>query len=306
MKIVLFVFQLLSLNAFSQNADSIISKASLYNTVSFLSSDSLKGRLTGSLSSTIAANFIKEYFKENNVRPISVFPDYYDSFKLPRNIQGLNVIGAVPGYGSDSLIIISAHYDHIGKGKTYLTQKDTKKNDDIYNGANDNATGVAAMLEIAKYYAVNRQNYYTILFVAFSAEELGMIGSAHFINNMENPGVIKAVINLEMLGRPDNTKQCFYAGIVSPKIIRGFNKNVKKNYKQRNFLVEDFYPEQKLDLRSDHYSFMHKVPAAFTIMATSPYDEHYHSVTDEVATIDFDFLLEVTNKIATCIKYFGN
>jgi Zn-dependent M28 family amino/carboxypeptidase len=306
MKIVLFVFQLLSINAFSQNADSIISKASLYKSVSFLSSDSLKGRLTGSLGSIIAANFIKEYFKEYRVKPISVFPNYYDSFRVQGTILGLNVIGAVPGYGSDSLIIISAHYDHIGKGATYLTQKGIKKNDDLFNGANDNATGVAAMLEIAKYYAVTRQNYYTILFIAFSAEELGMIGSSHFINNMENPGFIKAVINLEMLGRPDEKKRCFYTGSVSQKIIRGINKNVKKQNSKRNFLVEDIFPEQKLALRSDHYSFTNKVQTTFTIMATSPYDEHYHSVTDEVATIDFDFLLEVTNKIATCIKYFGN
>ncbi len=305
MKTIFFLFQFITASVYSQNIDSIITKESLYTNVSFLASDSLKGRLTGSQGNLIAADYIKQYFKNNGIKPINVFPNYYDSFLVQNTIQALNVVSAVKGYGSDSLIIVSAHYDHIGRGASHLSPKLPVNNDDIYNGANDNATGTAAMMEIAKYYATTNENYYTIIFVAFSAEELWLLGSTHFINGMDNPGLIKAVINLEMLGRPIYKKQCYYTGFVNYKTIKGFNKIVNNATAINNYFVNDPFPEQHLEMRSDHYPFSKAVSQAFTIMASSPTDEHYHAVTDETATIDFDFLCNAVKNIALAIQYFN-
>ncbi len=305
MKAIFLVFHFVALSVSAQNIDSLITKESLYKTVSFLSSDSLKGRLTGSLGNLIAADYIKQYFKKNGVKPINVFPKYYDSFLVQNKILALNVVSAVKGYGSDSMIVVSAHYDHIGKGDSYLSLNLPEKNDDIYNGANDNATGTAAMMEIAKYYAATNHNYYTIVFVAFSAEELGMVGSTHFINDMDKPSLIKAVINLEMLGHPIEKKRCFITGFINQKTIKGINQIIKSETGISKYFINDPFPEQHLKMRSDHYPFSNKVSQAFTIMASSPTNKHYHSVTDETRTIDFDFLCIAAKNIALAIKYFG-
>lgn len=289
----------------AQHTDSLITKESLYKNVSFLAGDSLKGRMTGSTGMAIAANYISSYFKQHGVNSINAFPDYYDRFFVSSKITGINVVGAVPGYGSDSLIIVSAHYDHIGQGTNRLTQKGIAHGDDIYNGANDNATGTAAMMELAKYYAASKTNYYTVIFVAFAAEELGMLGSAHFIKNMDNPGLIKAAVNLEMLGRPIDGAHCFYTGFVSTKTVRAINKTVNEKTGFDKFLTADPFPEHHLDMRSDHYPIAKMVKPSFTIMASSPDDEHYHSITDETPTIDFDFLYSAVKNIALVLQYFN-
>lgn len=262
--------------------------------------------MTGSFGSIMAANYIREFFKQNQVRPLSVFPNYYDSFAVNTTITGLNVVGAVPGYASDSLIIVSAHYDHIGKGGFGYTQKTPHHDDGIYNGANDNATGTAAMMELAKYFAAYRHNYYTILFVAFSGEEMGLLGSKHFAKYIDDPKRIKAVINLEMLGRPHDNKHCFYTGFTAFKTIKAINKYVESKMGVKFFLTTDPFPMQNLQMRSDHYSFAYNGFDTFTIMGSSPTDMYYHSVNDETETIDFDFLLFAVKNIAAAMEYFGN
>lgn len=306
MKGVLILLQLSATLAFSQTPDSLITKQSLYNNVSFLASDSLKGRMTGSFGSTVAANYIREFFKQHQVRPLSVFSNYYDSFSVNTTITGLNVVGAVPGYASDSLIIVSAHYDHIGKGGFGYTQKTPNSDDNIYNGANDNATGIAAMMELAKYFAAYRHNYYTIIFVAFSGEEMGLLGSKHFAKYIDDPKRIKAVINLEMLGRPYYEEHCFYTGFTSFKTIKAINKFVNSKTGVKTFLYDDPFPNQNLQIRSDHYPFAFNGFDSFTIMGSSPEDMYYHSVNDETETIDFDFLLFAVKNIAAVVEYFGN
>lgn len=305
MKALLLLFLPAAFTASAQNIDSLITKQSLYNNVSFLAADSLKGRMTGSTGMYTAANYIREYFKQHHISPVSVFPNYYDSFFVTAKNTGINVVGAVPGAGSDSIILISAHFDHIGYGNNQFTQKGVAWNDKIYNGANDNATGTAAMMELAKYYAATKSNYYTILFVAFTGEEMGMLGSLHFINNTDNPHLIKAAINLEMLGRPTNGEHCFYAGFADGKTIRGFNQIVKEKTGLNRFLTADPFPEHHLEIRSDHYPLARKIKPSFTIMACSPDDEHYHSVTDEIQTIDFDFLCTAVKNIALGLYYFN-
>lgn len=306
MKMILILLQLSATLAFSQTPDSLITRESLYKNVSFLASDSLKGRMTGSFGSTVAANYIREFFKQHQVRPLSVFPNYYDSFLVNSKIIGLNVVGAIPGYASDSLIIVSAHYDHIGRGEIEHIVKQTEPADDIYNGANDNATGTAALMELAKYFATHRHNYYTIIFIAFSGEEMGLLGSKHFAKYIDDAKMIKAVINLEMLGRPHDEKHCFFTGFTAYKTIKNINKYVNGKMAVKEFLTTDPFPNQNLKVRSDHYSFAYRGFDTFTIMGSSPVDMYYHSVNDETETIDFDFLLFAVKNIAAVVEYFGS
>jgi Zn-dependent M28 family amino/carboxypeptidase len=289
-------------------ADSIIKKESLQYTVSFLSADSLKGRLTGSQGVHQAALFIAEKFKTTGLTSYPGKHDFYDSFPLTHNrkkITGVNVVGYLPSQaGIDTTVIFSAHYDHIGQGDDLEYNKNFSSEDDIFNGANDNATGVAALLELATYYAHARNNQYNLLFIAFAGEEMGLIGSTAYVKKTDTKQ-IKAVINLEMLGRPANGN-CFIVTLGNNKVKNYLNKALEKTRgtESGKFFASDTFYEDELKYRSDHYPFAHKIKQAFTIMASSPQDIYYHSVDDEVGTIDFNFLATATKNIAIACEYF--
>ena len=116
----------------------------------------MQGRLTGSKGAENAAIYIRESFKENSIHPLQGINNYFDSFGVyikKIRVTGINVVGAIPSNcNNDSIVIISAHYDHVGQGNDLFINNNHNKYDSIYNGADDNASGTAAMLEIAKYY----------------------------------------------------------------------------------------------------------------------------------------------------------
>jgi len=289
-------------------ADSLINIISLRETVHFLAQDSLKGRLTGSNGANIAASYIAEKFQSTGLDPIAVDQGYFDHFIADYNrkkVPAKNVVGALPGkLTNDTVIIFSAHYDHIGQEDDLPDNHDYNYQDNIFNGANDNATGVAALLELAKYYKTQNTNRYLLLFVAFSGEEMGMIGSNHLMKKMK-PGIVKALINLEMLGRPE-TDNCFIASFTNKAIRNILNDQLKKNNgdTEKAFFITDPYPAENLSKRSDHYPFAKKIKYAFTIMGSSPVDTYYHTVDDEYETIDFDFLWKATINIALACEHF--
>lgn len=310
MKYLLLLMLIVSGSASAQYllADSLVNKSSLQETVHYLSQDSLSGRLTGSRGATIAASFIAARFDTIGLFPLKGNPDYFDNYTANyerKKIPAINVVGTLPGkLTNDTMVIFSAHYDHIGQKDDLLYNKDYDYRDDIFNGANDNATGVAALLELAKYYRALDNNRYLLVFIAFSGEEMGMLGSSWFANK-KNPGLIKAVINLEMLGRPQ-TDNCFIASLQNKSIRDILNNYLKKNQliTGKSFFITDPYPNEKLSYRSDHYPFAKKLKNAFTIMGSSPQDMFYHTVEDEYETIDFDFLLKATKNIALACEQF--
>lgn len=167
----------------------------LLKDVKTLSSDTYEGRKTGTKGGELAKNYIGKRFKEIGLKSFPLLNSYQQAFTFPGiddpKINGKNVIGYIPGR-SASIIVISAHYDHLGviNGK-------------IFNGADDNASGVAGLLKIAAHYAKNKPNY-TLIFAAFDAEEFGRKGSAYFVNHL--PVDIKRIklnLNLDMISHND-------------------------------------------------------------------------------------------------------
>lgn len=309
---ICFTICLLSVRA--QHIDSVITKTKLQQAVWILSADSLRGRLTGSKGAEQAADYIRNNFKNSLLHPINGLSNYFDSFKVFLNKKittAVNVVGAVPSAtGNDSIVIFCAHYDHIGVGDDLPFNRSHSKKDLIYNGANDNASGVAALFSLAQYYSTLKTNKYTILFIAFSAEELGELGSKYFSENI-NTGIVKAVINIDMIGRPDyqySKKYSNKCAVITDneQLIDQLNNSLKKDstVSQKDFFIKDNYPWESLFTRSDHYSFYGKVNNILSFMATSPIDEYYHSTKDEYATIDFDFLLLATKQIAIACRSF--
>lgn len=303
---ILFLLSLFLLNllhAQTSLLDSIITSSSLHSIVEYLAADSLKGRLSGSEGCTKAAQFIAKEFENAGLKPLKGNEGYF----MPVTSSWGNVVGAIQGKSkANEAIIFSAHYDHIGTISTnpnhYNRGDASKENGDtIYNGANDDASGVSAVISLAKYFAQKNNNERTILFIAFGGEELDLLGSRYFAT-MIQPDLIKADINIEMIGRKNSYDNWPYitgesfSNLCSILNNRLYKKDPKK-YK-RNFIARDMFTGEDLFMRSDNYSFAWLGIPAHTIMTTSPFDQYYHSVSDEPSTLDYEFMSRIVKAIA--------
>ncbi len=277
--------------------------------VQTLSHDSMDGRLTGSEGAGKAAAFIHHYMEAVGLKPMEAFAGYYQLFSMEvneKNVATYNVIGQLTGkVRPDSAIIFSAHFDHIGNnnynGKKYRSRYSGRnsKIDQLFNGANDNASGVSAMLALADYYTHHAEPYYTLLFVAFSGEEQGLVGSEKLAAIMPTQHIVR-LINLEMLGRP-NKKGAFITYDRDNNDLQDIlNKNLYNNspaYGKRFFGL-DTYSDQQLFMRSDNFPFARAGVKANTIMATSPQDQFYHHADDEWNTLNYEKMAEIVQAIA--------
>lgn len=156
--------------------DSMLVKKHLYA----LASDEMQGRKTGTLGIEKAAQYIENEFSKIGLTTFEGLDSYRQTFtftnrRTKEDITSANIIGVLEGKSKkDEYVIISAHYDHLG-----IVKKEGQL-DSIYNGANDDASGVTAVLALAEYFKKKNNNERTLIFVAFTAEEMGLIGSTHF------------------------------------------------------------------------------------------------------------------------------
>lgn len=306
MKIRLSIFFIVfSFYAKSQDLliDSIITKESLTHTLSALSNDSMKGRLTTTPETVKAANFIAARFEAAGLKTMAGNENYFSFYPVKfegssSSVDAINVLGAIRGTESpDTSVIFCAHYDHVG----VYRQVSTYAKDSVFNGANDNASGVALLIELAKYYSALGANRYTLVFIAFSGEELGLLGSSYIASHIDQ-SYIHAVINFDMVGRPIDkwTKKCMVIANEPKPLVKQLNAEINS---RKDFFITDQYPEEGLFYRSDHYSFQ-KVKNRIFFTASSPRDMYYHTIHDELKTIDFDFLLTTTKNMANACKIF--
>ncbi len=269
--------------------------------VSALAHDSMQGRATGTEGMMKAAYFIAEQMKSIGLQPVKNNDGYFMNYgKLSPwdTYEAINVIGYIPGSSKpDELVIFSAHYDHLGKIKS--------KKDSVYNGANDNASGTALLLQLASYFTQTKPER-TILFIAFSGEELGLKGSEAFVNTIDENRV-RAVINFDMVGR--SYKNIIYMSgaeygdvqsVMNKELLMLNKEKFGKNYFKRNAPVVQFF------LRSDNYPFaLQRIPA-HTISATPDNDRYYHQPTDEIETLDFELIRELTKTVFIAVQPIVN
>ncbi len=200
-----------------------------------------------------------------------------------------NVVGFVKG-NTDKAIVIGAHFDHLGsnaKGLFSCRQ--------VYNGADDNASGTAVLTQLAKRFSKSETKpRHNLIFAAFSAEELGLLGSKALAEYFENEGLsIEAMINFDMLGHPNRAVE-----VKGSELSSDWNK-----WFQANSTLEDpttlndagFYP------RSDHGSFIkHGIPSV--IFSTGTH-RRYHRTTDETSHINFDGMYRILEKGESFIRF---
>ena len=207
-----------------------------------------------------------------------------------------NVVGVLPGKSRpDEIVIFSGHYDHLG-----ITSKDRNGNvltDSIFNGANDDAAGTTAMMVLAKYFKALGNNERTLVFAAFTAEEVGGFGATYFSNQLD-PAKVIAMFNLEMIGSESKWGK-------NSAFITGYEKTDMGKILQANLEGTDFtfypdpYPAQNLFYRSDNATLARLGVPAHTISTTKiDTDPYYHKATDEIGTIDLDNMTRIIKAIA--------
>ena len=281
----------------SQSINESIVKKHIYT----LANDSMQGRKAGTEGIEKAAKYIEsqfkkiglKYFNNNSFRQTFKYKN-----KRSRNQEELNlfnVIGFLEGNEKkDEIVVISAHYDHLG-------MKSTGSGDLIFNGANDNATGVAAVLTLAEYFKSKNNNSRSILFIAFTAEEMGLVGSNYFGKTI-SPESIVAGINIEMIGKesPFGPNTAWLTGFQRSN----FGKIIQKNLSSSEFKIyPDPFISYRLFFRSDNASFARLGIPAHTF-STSPMDKDldYHKVTDEASTLNMKTITQTIKAIAIGTK----
>ncbi len=297
-----FAFSFLFLRSQTRLTDSLFHPDSLRHIVEVLASDSLNGRFTGTPENYKAALFIAEEFKKAGLNYVAGNNGYFMEVKP----SWFNVVGAIAGKSkAGQVVLFSAHYDHVGTDKTNPFKAEggdaiAEKGDNIFNGANDNASGVAAVISLAKYFKTLDSNERTLLFVAYTGEELGLLGSKYFAENCE-PDSIVAIINIEMIGRSDSKKVMPYVtGYDYSDLRKILNRNYQAygNKSEKEFFRIDPYFKSLLFTRSDNYPFALKGVPAHSIMLTSPEDKFYHNPNDEPWTLDYNKMKKVVEGIA--------
>lgn len=287
--IVVFIFLFKFNSSFSQN------KTFFKNTVEYLSSEQLAGRQIGTEGIVLSKSFIIDEYKKIGLKPFVQEFQINDSIPAYKGIKCENIIGIIDNK-SDSTIIFSAHYDHIGTDTLLSKEVVASKRKKIHNGANDNASGVAMILALAKYFSgCKKKASCNYVFVNCSAHEVGLIGSNVFFNSSFFKGLnVKAIINVDMIGKLNPTsKYLKIGGVEKNGSIKEFflNEDIKSD--NLNFL----FNEDQL-LMSDATIFYKNGISAYTF--TTGTSEDYHRSTDDAEKINYNGM----ESIFTLLKKF--
>ncbi|MBK5277388.1 MAG: M20/M25/M40 family metallo-hydrolase, partial [Bacteroidia bacterium] len=268
--------------------------------IKILSSDSLNGRGTGTTGEKLAAGYIQSEFRKMGIEPKGDRLTYFQSFSFKSGMHGTgedgianNVVGFLDNNRS-STIIIGAHYDHLGNGNQG-SSLDANPQDKIHNGADDNASGVAGVIELARYFISNeKKENYNFLFICFSGEELGLYGSKYFT---EHPTIdlkkVNYMLNMDMIGRLDTATN----GLA----VSGTGTSAE----WENLLNSLSTDELKIKTDSagvgpsDHTSFYLKNIPVLHFFTGSHMD--YHKPTDDWDKINYAGEVEVLNLIIKVI-----
>jgi Zn-dependent M28 family amino/carboxypeptidase len=289
-----------------------ISKASAEAYVSFLASDELEGRESGFHGSRIASQFIVSQLKLMGIKPL--YDTYFQNYEIycadkhlrksyqsdPDSIAALkktfhrklsvrNVLGMIPGKNSNEYVIVGAHFDHVGIDPTL-------EGDQIYNGADDNASGASAVLQIARAFALSGvQPERNIIFAFWDSEERGLMGSGshYFVQNCSFVNNIKGYLNFDMVGRDNKPEEPQYMVFFYTEAHPAFGEWLKSDIvKYRLDLHPNYRPWDKPVGGSDNSAFALKgIPI---LWYHTDYQPDMHRPTDHADKINYNKLTDIT------------
>ena len=273
----------------SPKPDPVLNTGKLIADLEYISSDETEGRLVGSEGNAKARAYILNRFEEIGLPAFE--GSYTHEFNITRRngdeLTGTNLLGIVEGE-SDSVIVISAHYDHVGIRDSL-----------IYNGADDNASGTAALIAIADYFVQSSKPKHTLVFAAFDAEEGGLRGARALVS--DSVFLDKVVLNVNMDMIAQNTVNELYAvGTYHYPNLKPILESVETG--DISLLFGHDTPEdgnQDWTGASDHGPF-HAQGVPFVYFGVEDH-EHYHQHTDEFQTIPQEFYKKSVQVILNAI-----
>jgi Zn-dependent M28 family amino/carboxypeptidase len=287
-KLTYLTFSLLSVFSFAQE----VSKERIQTVLSTLASDEMKGREIGTAENENAANYIAKLFKENNLEYCTG-----NSYLIPFTYKGktaYNVCGIKKGK-TDKYLGFSGHFDHIG------TSNNSK--DNIYNGADDDASGITTLVGIADYFK-NKDPKFSMVFIAFNGEEKGMLGSKAISTDKNLDKIynnLTALFNFEMVATESafGRNALFMTGDEFSDLDELFNLNAVNDLK----INPDPYAAQQLFYRSDNVSFVKKKIIAHSFSTVDMTKaSHYHNESDDINIVDFDNLTQIINNFGKTVE----
>lgn len=264
-----------------------------------LSSDEMEGRETGTKGIEKAAVFLEDYLSKINVKPyFKTYRDTLTNFKVP----AYNIVGFLEGNDAvlkKEFVILSAHYDHIGVEKN-------KQEDQINNGANDDASGVTAVAEMAKYFAQAKSNKRSILFVFFAGEEKGLLGSKSLVRKLKKQNFnLYTQLNIEMIGVPMKRDYLAYiTGFDKSNMSQKINEYTGKN--TIGFLPKE--AEYQLFYRSDNHPFYETFKKPCQSISTFDFEnfDFYHHVSDEFKLMDIPHITSFIQEFLPAVTQIAN
>jgi len=265
--------------------------------ITYLSSDGLAGRSSGTPGDRLAKDYIVNHFTNTGgsaERFVEVQEHYVSKSRLkPKNkVKTYNIIATLPGNDKklkNEYVVIGAHYDSV-KNTLGL----------IHNGADDNGSGTSMVLELFEKFASENNHKRTLVFMAFGGEELGLLGSKHYVNNPTiDLSKVQLMVNLDMVGRMDEEGNVQLGGSPSAK---NFSSKLHPFFVNSKINIIDL--GKGIFSRSDHYNFYKKdIPVLFFFTGIHP---DYHTATDDEDKINYDGMMEISKVVAPIIAEFAN
>jgi Peptidase family M28 len=272
----------------------------------FLSNDALQGRGSGTHDELVAAVYLASELREHGIAPMGDQGGYIQNvsgeFEFFRGGKKQwttrNVIGVIPGRDpqlKDQVILLSAHLDHIGV-------RQPVNGDNIYNGADDDASGCIAVLQIARALARGKAPRRTVIFAFFGSEETGGQGDQYFLAHPPVPlDHIVANLEFEMIGRADPAVQ------PDQLWLTGFDRtNLGPELALHGAkLVADPHPNENFFQRSDNYALAQKGIVAQTVSSFGLHKD-YHQPSDDISHIDFTHMEQAIRSMMKPVKWLAN
>jgi len=291
----------------SLQGQTIVDAVALLNDVRYLASDSLGGRLIGSAGADSAAAFLARRFKQAGLRPSP--QGWFQPFTVAQDapaaihagiggVVGRNVVGVLPGRDPElrnDIVIVGAHYDHLGPGR--FGSLDPDSTGAIHNGADDNASGTSALIQIARKLKTSPPAR-TVVFIAFSGEEAGLLGSDYYVKHPLFPlARTYAMVNLDMVGRLRDDRLLVY-GVATARELAA--------------LLDSVNSVAGLDLRASGDGWGRSDQSSFygaglpVLHIFTDLHEDYHRTTDDWEKINADGLVKVADFTSEVVRALAN
>ncbi|HET9284493.1 MAG TPA: M20/M25/M40 family metallo-hydrolase [Candidatus Angelobacter sp.] len=280
--------------------------AEIRGEMEFLASDAMQGRGSGTHDELLAATYLASQLRQIGIEPLGDNGGYIQDVSGEFNFfregkkqwNTRNVIGVLRGRDEklkDEVILLTAHMDHLGV-------RDAVNGDNIYNGADDDASGCVAVLQLARALAARETPKRTVLFVFFGSEETGGQGNSYFLQHPPVPlKSIVANLEFEMIGRPDSAvkpDELWLTGYDRSNLGPELAKHGAK-------LVADPHPKQNFFQRSDNYALARQGVVAQTVSSFGLHAD-YHRPSDDVAHLDFTHMEQAIHSMIEPVEWLAN